>query len=316
MFKIFKNFKRSWFKIVLVVIVVLLTLILIREYFIVKKDYLDVREKLEDIEIGIGIEKIDPTDPIEKITEEQMKKCLADFDLDKLDFTIPIWGREGIGSELPIMLKALLVIQAIDQNDRNLCNFERQDIDRGLRKERCELDHDFFFVLTEKLKNGINSQQYISECQKILLAGILDDGINLESPEILKKGLADICQSYYQSFQNKKPIILNPGLMCDGILQKHDKVSYFDSQANQLKSCVGEFSDEIKFLIAVAKNAPTDCLDIERFRTSKYCQFYFDRDLTIYKNKFKNAYCRNLIHNIILPDLFPEIIPNPLELNN
>ena len=313
MFKIFKNLKKTWLKISLVVIAILLILVLAREYLELRKSYLDVREKLEDVEIGIGIEEIGP---IEKTTEEQMKKCLADFDLDKLDFTIPIiWD-----SELSTMLKPLLVMQAVKQNNRNLCNFERQDIDEdideGLHRKRCEFDYDFFFVLTEKLKEGIDSQQYIQKCQEVLLTYILFEGITPESPEAIRKGLSDICKSYYQSFQNKNPIILNLGLMCDGDPQKHDKVNYFDPQTNQLKSCIGEFSDEIKFLIAIAKNAPTDCLDIKRFRTSQYCQFYFDRDLTIYQDEFKNAYCRNLIHNIILPNLFPGIVPEPFEPNN
>jgi hypothetical protein len=231
---------------------------------------------------------------IEQEIEESIRKCQAEFDLNKSDFTKPIWD-----SELSTMLKGLLVIRAVDQNNRNLCNYEKQEIDPGLQKERCQHDYDFYFTLTKKLKKGMGSQQYIKECQEALLPYIfieIEEGIIEDiNRDVLNKELSSICGSYYQSFQNKSAVILDPIFMCDGDPLRDDAVEYVDLQTNQLKSCAGEMNDEIKFLIAIAKNDSTNCTAIKNFRTAQYCQFYFDKDFTTYQNKFKEAYCNMLV---------------------
>ena len=280
-------------------IVILVLLIIAKDYLYLRKEVSQLRDQpangeISQVEIELKIEE-----DIKKETEGCQANLDLSFDLEKLDFTKPIWD-----NELPTMLKGLLVLRAVDQNNRDLCNYEKQEINFGLRRERCERDYDFYFVLTEKLEEGIDSQQYIKECQKALLPYILieiEEGlIEYIDRDRLNEGLEIICESYYQSFQNKAAIILDPILMCERTPAKHDLVEYLDPQTKQSKICPDEFSDEIKFLIAIAKNDSTKCSAIENFRTSLYCQFYFNRDLMTYQNKFKEIYCYDLVmYNLV-----------------
>lgn len=282
MLGIFKKYKKIWLIGILIVVVVVLVLL-----------FIFIREKM-------GVEEVVK---IEEAIEKGMEECRTDFDLEKLDFTKPVWE-----SELPTILKEILVLRAVSQNNRALCNYEEKEINLGLQKVRCERDYDFYFTLTEKLEKGIDSQQYVKECQEAMIPNLLIEAKerNIEMPEdidVLKEGTGNACESYYQSFQNKTPVILEPALMCDEISSSYDVVNYFDPQSNQTKSCLGEHSEKIKFLIAIAKNNPADCLTIEDFRASRYCRFYFDRDSMIFYDEFKEAYCHNLVQNVLIPDL-------------
>ncbi len=289
MLKIFKEHKKIWLIAILIIVVPVVLVFM--------EDYLYLRKAISRLGLQKAEEEVqkDGVEDWSGVTETRIRiekeECQTNFDFNKLDFNIKIWD-----SELSTMLKGLLVLRAIDQNNRDLCNYEKKEIDPSIKKERCERDYDFYFMLTEKLEKDMDSQQYVKECQEALLPSASIEGVNGEDIDILKERVRTMCESYYQSFQNKTAVILDPTFMCDGDPARHDTVEYLDPQTNQTKSCVDEDSDEIKFLIAVAKNDPTDCLVINNFRTSQYCQFYFGRDLMPFQNKFKEAYCHNLVN--------------------
>jgi flagellar biosynthesis/type III secretory pathway M-ring protein FliF/YscJ len=93
----FKRYK----KICLVVILIVVVLVLL----FITKDYLYPRKE-EILEIKkeklTGIEE---AAKIEEAIKKEMEECRTNFDLERLDFTKPIWD-----SELPTMFKGLLVL--------------------------------------------------------------------------------------------------------------------------------------------------------------------------------------------------------------
>lgn len=284
--------KKRW--LVAILIVEILAILFIAKIYLYPTEEKDLETKLEIKE-----------EILPNFNEEVFEKCKANFNLDKLDFAESIWE-----SELPTLLKELAVLRAVIQDNRNLCgDYEKEEIDPGLHKIRCECDYDLFFTLTEKLKDGISSQQYVKECQEALIPNLIieKEKRNIEMPEdmdILKEGVSNACESYYQSFQNKTPVILDPDLMCDKVSPSDDVVNYLDPKDNRIKSCLGEHGEKIKFLIAIAKNNPVNCLDIKDSRVLGYCQFYFDRkNLIKLQNEFREDYCHALAHEIISPVL-------------
>lgn len=297
MLETFTRNKKIWL-IAIFVIIILVSLFVAGGYYSEREDSTADKQVIIKEE-AITEETFDIEKRFEQTINVEKEKCMLDFDLDNLDFTKLIWN-----DELSTMLKGLLVMRAVDQKNKDLCNYEKREINSEFRKERCELDYNFFFVLSEKLKKGISPEQYTKECQESLLPYILIEielgrieDINIET---LKEGIGEVCKSYYQSFENKAVVIVDPLLMCDGDPAKDSTVEYLIPQTKQSKICAGEFSDEIKFLITVAKNDSAGCLDIKDPRISQYCQFYFNRDLIKYQNKFKEVYCHSKIHN----DLF------------
>lgn len=310
---IFEKYKYMWALLVLTLIVIV-SLFIMKDYLFLQKEKISEinKEKLSDIEQPVISDIEQPViwddieqpviSDIEQTIAKEKEECLANFNLNKLDSTKPIWN-----SELPTMLKGLLVLRAIDQDNRDLCNFEMVEINPSIRKERCERDYDFFFILTEKLKKGIDAQKYVEECQEALIPYLFiekEQGVPDIPDDIgeLKEGLEVICRSYYQTFQNKTPNILDSDLMCGGLTAKdYHVMEYIDPQTNQVKSCRGEFNDDIDFLIAIAKNDPALCSIIDKFRTSQYCHYFFNRDITPFYNEFKESYCHSLVHKALFP---------------
>lgn len=306
MLETFTRNKKIWLMVIFVIIILVL-LFVAGGYYSEREDstadeQVVVKEEVIKKE-AITEETLDSEKRFEQIINTEKEKCMLNFDLNNLDFTKPTWG-----AELSTMLKGLLVMRAVDQKNRDLCNYEKREIDSELRKERCERDYDFFFTLTRKLEKGLNSQQYVTECREALTPYILIEKEqklaklpdNPDDLDELKKGLDIICESYYISFQNKEPVILNSALMCDGKTIGRYNVLNYTSITNQKNSCIGEFNDDIEYLIAVAKKNPGLCELIPNYRTYQYCKYYFSQDLSFPYNGFKESYCHEKIHN----DLF------------
>ncbi|MBU2579527.1 hypothetical protein KKF19_00935 [Patescibacteria group bacterium] len=290
MLEIFKQ--NIW--LIAVFIVILISLSIVGNYYFKNKDL--IADGLIVEEEVITEEAIDAEDRFNQIINKEKEKCILDFNLDKLDFT-----EADSDSELPTILKRLLVMRAADQNNRDLCYYENREIDFELRKERCERDYDFFFVLTDKLKNGIGLEQYVTECREAFLPYILIEKEQklTELPDDLdeiKAGLGAICENYHRSFQSKEPVIFDSTLMCDSQVEQED-----DAATDRTTSCAGEFSDNIAYLIAVAKNDSILCESIPELRIYQYCKYYFSRDLSFFYDKFKASYCHNKVHK----DFFP-----------
>lgn len=229
---------------------------------------------------------------IEQQIEEAMKNCQTEFDLNKLDFKKPIWD-----SELSVMLPYLIAMEAFEQGNEEKCDYfkDLKEINSDLTIDECQRRYRFL-DLTASLKKGMSCQNYIEECEK--LANIEIEGSENEKETFIKL----VCESLCQSYQNKAAVITEPENLCDEEPSlQGDAVSYLDAKTNQQKTCFGGITDEIKFLIAVAKDDSNSCLDIKNSKTSSLCQFYFDRDLIKYQNKFKEAYCHDLVQRVIIP---------------
>ena len=283
-----ETFKKNiW--LIAVSMVVLALLSVAGNYYFKKKDL--AMDDSAVIKKEVVTEKaLDAEERFNRIIKEEEEKCALDFDFDKLDFT-----EVDSDSELSSMLKGLLVMRAVDQNNKNLCDYEKQEVDLGLRKERCEEDYNFFFILTDKLRSGLDYRQYIQECQDVLLAYTLIR-YDMEDADVLKQATELECAIFYQSFQDKTPIVIEPEKICYADSIKHDSVDYFDSQTKQIKSCFTEIAGKIKFLVAVANNDLTGCLDIKQTRAFQYCQYYFNKDLANFYDKFRESYCNDKVY--------------------
>lgn len=299
MLETFTRNKKIWL-IAIFVIIILVLLFVAGGYYSERKDSTADKQVVVKEE-AIKEETLDTKKRFEQIINTEKEKCMLDFDLDNLDFTKSIWN-----DKLSTMLKGLLVMRAVDQNNKNLCDYEKQEVDLELRKERCERDYDFFFTLIRKLEKGLNSQQYVTECREALTPYILIEKEQklAELPDDLdelREGLDIICESYYLSFQSKEPVILDSALMCDGkTIGKYNALNY-TSTANQKNSCIGEFNDDIEYLIAVAKKDLGLCESIPNPRTYQYCKYYFSQDLSSFYNGFRESYCHSKIHNNLFP---------------
>lgn len=229
---------------------------------------------------------------VEQQIKETTDKCQTEFDLNKLDFEKPIWD-----SGLSITLPYLIAMQAFEQGSEKKCDYFKnlKGVNSNLTIEECQIRYRFL-DLTEGLKKGMSCQNYVEECKKFA-------NIEIEGSENEKETFGKLaCESLCQSYQNKAAVITEPENLCDedSSLQG-DAVSYLDAKTNQQKTCSGGIADEIKFLVAVAKNDSNSCLDIKNSKTSSLCQFYFDRDLIKYQNKFKEAYCHDLVQRVVIP---------------
>ncbi|MDP3043537.1 MAG: hypothetical protein Q8N21_03985 [bacterium] len=293
MLEAFTRNKKIWL-IAIFVIIILVSLFVAGGYYSERED-LTADEQVVIKEEAIAEETFDTEERFQQTINTEKEKCMLDFDLNNLDFTKSTWN-----SELSTMLKGLLVMRAVDQKNRDLCNYEKREIDSELRKERCEENYNFFFILTDKLKSGLDYQQYIKECRDVLLVyTLIIDGT--EDIDAIRQATELECAIFYQSFQDKTPVIIEPEKICDKDSTKHDSVDYFDPQTKQIKFCFTEIADKIKFLVAVANNNSTGCLNIKKTRALQYCQYYFNKDLAPFYNKFKESYCHSKTHNNLFP---------------
>lgn len=230
----------------------------------------------------------------ESKTIREFKDCHASFDLNKLDFTKPIWD-----SELSIILPQLIAMQAFVQKDEGKCDYFKnlEQVNPNLTVENCQRIYRFLDS-TEKLQKGMDCQSYIEECKNF---------INLEDvpEELLEKVNNDFCGSLCQSFKNKTPIITDPNTVCENELspQISDTVDYLDVKTNQTKTCFTGIGGDIKFLVAVANYVSTSCSTINNSLTRPLCQFYFERDANFrkYRTEFEQEYCGLFVGKVISP---------------
>jgi hypothetical protein len=294
MLEIFKKHKKIWLIGVLIIAVLILLFVGIRDYFYLKGEVSQLRIQ-EAYEEGPQVDMGD-LPGIEEAIEKGIEECRMNFDLNKLDFTKPIWD-----SELPIMLLDLIAIQAFDKNDANECNYfeNKGQIHILFSVKECQFVYRLYFDLVEKLKKGISFEDYLNKCQAAL--NLSSFSIQVDEEKLREPANKMVCESLYLSYQDKSPIIINPVKLCDGGTES-DVCDYFDEN-KELKTCQSGICDEIKFLIAVAKNDSNICLTIDNPKTSQYCQFYFDRDLRVFQNKFAETYCHNFIQKVVAPSI-------------
>lgn len=293
---VLKTFNKELVKKIAVVIIgimILVLLIALGEHSYLQKQISQFESKNKTIVDQFASEQRKKAERnAEQQIEEATKNCQTEFDLNKLDFEKPIWN-----SELSVMLPYLIAMQAFEQGSEKKCDYfkDLKEVNSNLTIEECQIRYHFL-DLTDGLKKGMSCQNYIEECKKIANAGI--EGSENEKETFGKLACESLCQSY----QNKTAVIAEPENLCDEDPSlQGDAVSYVDAKTNQQKTCFGGIVDEIKFLVAAAKNDSGSCLDIKNSKTSSLCQFYFDRDLIKYQNKFKEAYCHDLTRRALLP---------------
>ena len=225
-------------------------------------------------------------------TEREFKNCHASFDLNKLDFTKPIWN-----SELSIILPDLMAMQAFNEKNIDKCNYFEglKEINSNLTIENCQRTYNFL-DLTERLQEGMDCQDYIKECKN---KNVLE--IEVEN-ELIEKAKEIVCQTYCQSFKNKAALIAEPENLCEE-QPAGEAIDYLDAETNQLKPCTTGLADEIKFIIAVANYIPSNCLTINTPETQRLCQFYFERETAYlkYRNEFEQKYCGLFVGKTINP---------------
>lgn len=226
----------------------------------------------------------------ESKTIREFKDCHASFNLDNLDFTRPIWD-----SELSIILPQLIAMQAFAQNNEGRCDYfkDLEQVNPNLTAEKCRKIY-YFLDSTEKLQKGTDCQGYIQECKNSL-------DVQVEE-QLIDKAKEAICESYCQSFKNRKPVITEPGNLCEEQPQI-DTVDYIDAKTGQSKTCSSGMADEIKFLVAVANYLSTGCSTINDPETRPLCEFYFERDANFrkYQTEFEQKYCGLFVGKILSP---------------
>jgi len=295
MLEILKKYKKIWLIGVLIIAVLIFLFVGIRDYLYLKEEVSQLKilevqyRKIQEIDDAI-------TTMIEEAIEKETGECRTDFDLDKLDFTKPIWD-----SELSVMLTSLVAMQAFSKNNENECNYfkDKEKIHSFFTVKECQSVYRLYFNLVEKLKQGMSLNDYLKECQTAL--NLSSSFIQVDQEEVRESANRIVCESLYLSYQDKRPIINNPAELCDEG-SKTDVCNYFDKN-KELKICQSGICDEIKFLIAVAKNDSTICSTIDNPKTSQYCQFYFDRDLVTFQNNFIEVYCHNFIQKVVAPSI-------------
>lgn len=246
-------------------------------------------------------EKCEPAE-IGNSTEQRLKKeieeCVEKLDLSELDFEERFWN-QGLSTDL----KGVSVLRAVEGSDRSLCGaYDKKDVDLGLHNVRCERDYDLFFMLTDKLKNGISSDDYVKGCQDAVIPNLLVEKaeriIDIPPLEVLRPAVGEMCRSYYESYSQQIPVILLPDLMCDEISSSSDIVIYTDKETGEQRECLGEHGEKIKFFIAISKNDSSLCSDIGDPRIMSFCQYYFDNEKFIeYREELKEKYCHDEVNS-------------------
>jgi hypothetical protein len=301
-----KQLKKIWlvlifYKIWLLVIVLILIISL---GFSVFRNYLLKKELAKQPTVGpkpeelVGPPAIGPED--EQQIEGQIAQCIKNFDLNKIDFTKPIWDY-GLSKKL----NELVALQAFKENNIKKCDYfkDKVKINLELAVENCLKEYRFLKA-TAELKEGISCQNYLEECKRFIDLDV-DEKDREEAERV-------VCESLCQSYQNKTPIILTPENLCDKQPSPTaDAIEYFDVKTNQSKICYSGLADEIKFLIAVSKNDLNICSTIKEPKASLYCQFFFDRNFVTCQDKFKEQYCHHLIFKVIIPNLYPGFVKPP-----
>lgn len=226
-------------------------------------------------------------------TESEVKqknsKCWNDFDINKLDYSQPIWE-----SELPDMISTFAFMQASESGNRELCNsLIRGGTELDEARQDCLLRFDLLSNrgLIGRFVAGINLDEYVSQCVNILNAdpSFIEDNPNLNERKVFAES---ICRGYYTSYNNKSVYIDRPEDMCDGS-EKSDVCDYVGVNG-QTHSCRSSACKYIKYIVAVAKDRQSECSDIKNLDFSTICNFYFDKSYKEnYQKKIKEAYCRN-----------------------
>jgi len=294
------TFYKIWLLVIIFILITSLGFLIVRNYLF-KKDLAELPPAI------IGPEIEDPARPLALSPEEleqqlhlqfdqrikgQITQCVKNFDLNKLDFNQPIWHTEL----LSVMLPLLIAMEAFQQNKETECDYfkNKGKVNPELTVENC-LRRYRFLKTTVELEKGMDCQSYLGECKKF-------SNLDVEEKE-REEAERIICETLCQSYRNKTPIILAPKDICDNQPSPlADAVDYLEAGTNQSKTCWSGIADEIKFLIAVAGNDANGCLAINDPKTSVLCRFYFDRNyLKVYKDEFKENYCKNLIEKVVIP---------------